>query len=106
MARRMAKEWTNTLLGTNAFVGNAGAILGSVAFSIPGTVIRMIGEYVIAATAAPAAVDGAVITMGIGFVSTDAFTVGASAMPDPGGDPEFPWLFWKSHALFFGGTDP
>ena len=68
--------------------------------------MRLIGEYTIAATSAPAASDEVVIGVGIGVVSTDAAGAGSSAMPDPLGEPEYPWLYWKAHPLFFAGTDP
>ena len=34
------------------------------------------------------------ITWGLGIVSTDAATLGATALPDPAGDSDFPWLWW------------
>jgi len=39
-------------------------------------------------------------------ISTDAFNIGASAVPDPLTDGAYPWLFWKVHAFHFGGVDP
>ncbi len=102
--RRMAKEWINSLTAGNSFTADATAILGSVSFNVPGTVLRMIGEYIIAPTAAPVAGDEAVISIGIGFVSGDAFTLGSTAMPDPGAEPQFPWLFWSSHVLRYTTT--
>ena len=38
--------------------------------------------------------DRIVLTFGLGIVSTDAATVGATAVPDPGSDPDYPWLWW------------
>ena len=70
--------------------------------------LRMLNEYIIVPTSAPAALDDAVIAVGFAKVSTDAFALGATAMPDPNSEPEFPWLYWASHKLFFGttGADP
>ncbi len=39
------------------------------------------------------------VTMGIALVSTDAFVLGVTAMPDPAVDTGYPWLFWKSVQL-------
>ena len=35
-----------------------------------------------------------VVTFGLGIVSTDAATLGATALPEPNGDCEYPWLWW------------
>jgi len=64
----------------------------------------MLGEYSIFPTAAPAAGDEMEFCIGIGVVSSDAATVGASAMPDPCDEPEYPWLYWASHPFGFNGT--
>jgi len=79
-------------------------VVSALAFSTADTVLRMLGEYTIAPTTAPTALDRAILTMAIGVVSSDAFAVGASAVPDPASEPEYPWLFWASHALHFTGT--
>ncbi len=68
------------------------------------TVLRMLGEYGVAPTSAPSTTDQAKCTIGIGVVSTDAFNVGASAMPDPAGEPGYPWLYWAEHPLFYSAT--
>ena len=106
MARRMAKEWNGTLVSLAAFTVNATSLGGLLAFAIPGTILRMIGEYVIQPTAAPTNLDLAFVAIGIGIVSTDAATLGATAMPDPSDEPEFPWLYWQEHALRYNGVDP
>jgi len=71
----------------------------------PWTVIRMIGEYIIAPTTAPVALDKVRMIVGIGVVSTDAATVGASALPDPGAEPDYPWLYWKDHPVQYASTE-
>jgi len=40
-----------------------------------------------------------IVGIGIGIVTTDAFNVGITAMPDPQAEPSFPWLYWSVHAL-------
>ena len=47
-------------------------------------------------------VEIAVITLGVGIVSSDALAVGATAMPDPAGEPDYPWLWWYPMLLCSG----
>ncbi len=102
--QRKAKLWAGiptTLLGLtadNTFLG------GSLAFTSPQTVLRMLGEYVIGPASAVVAGDDVEITVALGKVSTDAFALGASAVPDPNGEPEYPWLYWKQHVFTFPTT--
>ena len=37
------------------------------------------------------------IGLGLALISTDVFT--ASALPDPSGEPEFPWMYWQEFHL-------
>ena len=102
---RMAKEWNSIPDGIALMTAASTTLVGSLLFNIPGTILRMLGEYVIAPTINPVATDRAVVTVGIGFVSTDAATVGSTAMPDPDEEAEFPWLYWASHAFVFEDVD-
>ena len=36
------------------------------------------------------------LTFGLGIFSTDAVALGATAMPDPGAEADYPWLWWGS----------
>ncbi len=106
---RQRKEWTSLGAGGEQHMTGTGTFLvQQVDFLIPGTVLRMLGEYALVPTAAPADADFALIGVGIGLVSTDASTLGSTAMPDPGGDTAYPWLYWASHALHYQdtGVDP
>ncbi len=104
--QRKVKQWsgivTNGVLHT--FTGDATILTGALAFVNAATVIRMLGEYIIMPTSAPAAADVVTISVGIGVVSTDAAAAGAASMPDPDGELEFPWLYWASHPIRFGTT--
>ncbi len=102
--RRMDKEWNAILASSTNLAANGTASGAGLTPGTSATVLRMIGEYVVGARLAPTAVDSAVISLGIAVVSNDAFIAGAASLPDPGGDPEFPWLFWASHMLFFPTT--
>ncbi len=100
---RMSKDWGSIPGSQFSLVSSSVNVIASVAPGVSATVIRMLGEYIIGPRIAPVAQDEAAITLAIGVVSTDAFTVGGSAMPDPA-DADFPWMFWASHSFFFGTT--
>ena len=59
-------------------------------------------------TAAPVAGDFCSIFFGLAVLSTDAVAVGATAVPDPVGEPQYPWIFWKLFAFGFASisADP
>jgi len=102
---RKEKQWGSIpgfAINLDAFGTFVTAGLG---FTSKQTVLRMLGSYCVAPRATLAAGDEATVTVGIGRVSTDAFTVGATAMPDPAGEPEYPWLYWAAHRFMFTGTD-
>ena len=94
---RQRKHW-HQLLSSMAQFTAAGTILLDTftdADRDPFTVMRLIGEVSVGPDETGiTAGDSAMIFIGIGVVSTDAAVVGASAMPDPGGEADFPWLWW------------
>ena len=102
--RRMAKQWVALAATPLALTASATAIGGSLVATEAFTVLRMIGEYIISPTSAPTAGDQTRVIVGIGVVSADALAVGASAMPDPGAEAEYPWLYWADHPFFFNST--
>ncbi len=102
---RRRKSWVEFL--AIRLEGTADATLQGtgLAFSEAGsTVLRMLGSYTINPAAAPGAGDGCTIGVGIAFVSSDAFAAGAASLPEPLGDPEYPWLYWASHSFDFVST--
>ncbi len=103
---RKEKQWA--FMGKTEFTLTADVVTfgGRLDFTEKSTVIRILCEYMIAPTSAPAALDAINITLGLAKVSTDAVNVGASALPDPAGQPQFPWLFWAEHAFYYSSTDP
>ena len=102
---RMRKSWTQ-ILSTQAAITTDGTLgAGVIDFSVPTTVLRMIGEYGVTPTSSPVAGDDMIFTCAIGVVSTDASTLGATALPDPTNEPEYPWLYYGSHGMFFPGTE-
>ncbi len=100
----MSKHWGQIGNGTpTAFTTNSTAInAGLLAFDEAWTVIRMIGEYIIAPGGVVASGDNAIIGMGIGVFSTDATAV--TAVPEPFSEPEFPWLYYAVHAFAYSGA--
>ena len=98
---RKDKSWTGFLFSTLNLTADSMNLAGSLAANETQTIMRMIGEYLISPTTAPAADDAVVITVAFGIVSTDAFAAGAASVPDPAAEPEYPWLYWAEHPLSF-----
>ena len=92
------KQWTS--IPSIRFDQAAAATISgaSVAFSSPFTILRIRGGIV---NVVDTATDGDDITIGYGLaiLSTDAFALGATAFPDPLGEPEYPWLWWYASSL-------
>ena len=103
-AARSVKAWTVIPSLPLNYVGDSTVIGGGIAFAAPGTVLRMIGEYTIGPTANVTATQISLVIVAIGIFSTDAFTLGATAMPDPGDEPDYPWLYWATHPVHFSQT--
>ncbi len=101
---RKVKQWRGLGGTVLTLTGSSTNIAGSISFTEAQTVIRILGEYTIGPTAAPAALDSVHMNVGLCVASTDAVAVGATAMPDPADEPEFPWLYWKQHMLFYAST--
>jgi len=102
---RMSKHWAAIGSAELHLVANSTGLLGVSNVEHPGeTVLRMIGEYIVVPTAAPTAADAAILAFGIGVVSSDAAELGATALPDPNDEAEYPWLYWASHAFHFQDT--
>ncbi len=102
--RRMKKHW-HVIAGTSkSFSVDATHLGGGLALDDAWTAIRMLGEYIVSPDQAPAAQDAASVGFGIGVVSSAAFAVGLTAVPDPIAQPDYPWLYWASHDFFFPDT--
>jgi len=39
------------------------------------------------------------ISYGIGIASSDAVAAGSGSLPDPGAEPDYPWLWWGETML-------
>ena len=102
--RRIDKGWLDLNAEIFSFTGNLTTILAAVAITQSLTVMRTIGSILIHPTSAPAAGDQCFIGIGIAKVSSDARAAGAASMPDPIGDPSYPWLWNKSFPLISAGV--
>ena len=74
-------------------------ISGFTSFSDSLTILRTRGYVQALLDATKQVGDGIVLTFGLGIVSTDAATLGATAVPDPGSDFDYPWLWWGEMTL-------
>ncbi len=99
--QRMAKHWH--FIGPVLLPFTGSATIGGAALALDGpwTVIRMLGEYLITFLPGGTIVagDNAAIAVAIGVVSSDAFAAGSASLPDPLGEPEYPWLYWAHHTF-------
>ena len=101
---RMVKEWTGIPASSAPFTANSTFAGGEVTFNAAATVIRMIGEYIISPTGNVTALEEARVAVGIAVVSADAVDLGATALPDPGAEPQYPWLYWADHVIRINAT--
>ena len=101
---RMGKQWESLAATIFGFTANATVGGGALDSTTSQTILRMIGEYVISPTAVIIAGDQARLTMAIGIVSIDAKDLGATALPDPGDEPDYPWLYYADHGFNFGAA--
>ncbi len=99
---RVPKEWSSIASASLSLTANGTFLGASTTFGFPSTVLRVISGITIGPTSAPAALDEAHVTVGLGVFSADAFAAGAT--PDPETEPQYPWLFWKHYSLFFPTT--
>ena len=104
---RMPKHWENIgSTSATAFTATSTAVIGgSLTLDEAWTVIRIIGEYTVRGVGTLAAGDKALIGVGVAVVSGDAATLGGTAVPDPIGEPEYPWLYWAVHPMAFESAD-
>ena len=72
---------------------------GGLSFAVPATILRFRGYWANMFDETAQANDQMNITFGLAIVSTDAFTLGSTALPDPADEPEFPWIWWGDMRL-------
>ena len=88
---------------------NATAIgANSLGFTQAETILRCRGYVTASMDSTKQAGDEMTCTFGLGIFSSDAFALGATAMPEPSSDAVYPWLWWAQmhlHAEITGGTE-
>jgi len=95
------KRWDSLLALRQAFatVGTRFAS-GSIPFTESATILRCrLTDCLVFLDNTQQAGDQMSVIFGLGIVSTDAFVAGAGSVPDPGGEPEYPWLWWGRYSL-------
>jgi len=93
------KQWTSAP-GLISSITTIGTILsGSLQFSSPFTILRVRGHVAAFFDSTKQLTDLMILTYGLGIISTDAFTAGTGSVPDPSGEPEYPWLWWNQIRL-------
>ncbi len=81
-------------------------VSGSIAFAIPGTLLRARGLLRVSfLTTGLTADDNATMGFGLGLFATDAVAAGAGSMPDPLGEPEFPWIWYGQVLMYSPNAD-
>ncbi len=100
-SQRMTKRWISLPDFEVVFTANGTRLFGILSLTEPSTVMRIMGEYSVQCQGAGVFVtlDKALVTIGIGVVSTDAAELGFTAMPDPADELQYPWLYWREHTI-------
>jgi len=102
--RRQEKRWDSVGGTFQPMTANGIFITNSLAFTRSGTILRCLSEYIVFPTAAPVAADDCNVGFGLAVLSSDAVALGATAVPEPLGDPEYPWIYWASHTFSFNSA--
>ena len=105
-ARRMTKEWNGLVSSASGLSGSTTVLMTSLIQTTAGTIIRMLGDFIIGPTPAGTFADGDHVEIGIGIavLSGDAVTLGSSAMPDPVDEPGYPWLWRQSYKFLLSSA--
>ncbi len=102
------KQWTFMPAAATSVTADSTFLdAGFVSFLAPATILRCRGSIQVNFDQTVQAGDEMGLTFGLGIFSTDAINLGSTAMPDPGGEPDFPWLWWYDlwlHTDIAGGT--
>ena len=91
------KSW-NAIPGLRTEVSTVATFTGGrLTFAIPATILRVRGAVSLQFDETVQAGDVGAAVFGLAVVSEDAAV--AEAVPDPGQEPEFPWLWWSTIEL-------
>ncbi len=95
------KEW-RLLAGATQTFSTVGTRVASavLAFTAPATILRIrCHDILLMLDSTQQVGDTIILTLGLGIVSSDAAALGATALPDPGAEAEYPWLWWGQSVL-------
>ncbi len=93
------KQWS-AILANDQAISTAGTFKGNfLQFAEPSTILRCRGYVQAALDASKQVADTMSIAFALGIVSSDAAAAGGGSLPDPFGEPEYPWLWWGSMTL-------
>ncbi len=93
------KQWSATPALVSTVSTDGTALGGGLDFVVPATILRIRGFVQAIFDATMQAGDLMILTYGIAIISTDAFNAGSGSVPDPSGDPEYPWMWWGQMRL-------
>jgi len=94
------KSWIPLPRTITSFSADAVFLGGVLDFVGPGTLLRFRCNDILLTFDATQQVDDDInITLGLGIVSTDAAAIGASAMPNPVEQIDYPWVWWGNYTL-------
>ena len=96
---RQEVSWTFMPSTHNNLTGNAVVVGANLVVSERVTVRRVRGSIHAGLEGTIAANDQCLITVGLIVAGSDAIALGASAMQDPAGAAESPWLWWYQFVL-------
>ena len=88
------KQWERIAQSIASVSTATTTLLGTLLIAQPQTILRSRGFVQAAFDATQQVGDTMTLTFGLGVVSMDAAAAGAGSVPDPNGDPEYPWLWW------------
>ncbi len=90
------KQWFSTPSLVAEVTTNGNTLGGAINFLEPATILRVRGAIHTQFDESVQVGDRMRITAALGIISTDSFNSGSANVPDPAGEPEYPWLWWDS----------
>ena len=89
------KQWAAIPAWTDTITADETDLVSFLSFAAPFTILRCRGDLILSFDETKQIGDTARVGFGLAVLSTDAVTLGPTAVPDPLGEPEFPWLYWE-----------
>ncbi len=91
------KSWDALPSVNQQLTADGTTAIAALAFAIPATILRCRGDVMYSLDESQQVNDKVKLGLGLGIVSSDAFT--AATLPDPSGEAEYPWLWWREIQL-------